>query len=96
MIVVTRLDRTQFAINPDLIERIYATPDTTLHLADGATYIVTESMSEVIDLITAYRARVIRMARDMVSAPEGTGPALSIVHTADGGSQAPATQTPRK
>ena len=96
MIVVTRLDRTQFAINPDLIERIYATPDTTLHLADGATYIVTESMGEVIDLITAYRARVIRVARDMVSAPPGTGPALSIVHAAEGGTKDPATQTPRK
>jgi flagellar protein FlbD len=96
MIVVTRLDRTQFAINPDLIERIYASPDTTLHLADSATYIVTESMGEVIDLITAYRARVIRLARDMASSPAGTGPGLSIVHGADGRSEDPAPQTPRK
>jgi flagellar protein FlbD len=95
MIVVTRLDRTQFAINPDLIERIYASPDTTLHLADSATYIVTESMREVIDLITAYRASVIRMARDMASSP-ATGQGLSVVHAPDGRSQDPAPKTPRK
>jgi flagellar protein FlbD len=96
MIVVTRLDRTQFAINPDLIERIYASPDTTIHLADSATYIVTESMREVIDLITAYRASVIRMARDMTPSSMGTGPGLSIVHAADGRNQDPAPQTPGK
>lgn len=83
MIVVTRLDRTEFAINPDLIERIYASPDTTLHLADNSTYIVLESLQEVIGLITAYRARVISLARDLASAPAGTGPALSVVHSAD-------------
>jgi flagellar protein FlbD len=84
MIVVTRLDRTQFAINPDLIERIYASPDTTLHLADNSTYIVLESMQEVIGLITAFRARVISLARDLTSVPPGTGPALSVVHRAAG------------
>ena len=30
MIIVTRLDRTRFAVNPDLIERIHASPDTCL------------------------------------------------------------------
>lgn len=83
MIVVTRLDRTQFAINPDLIERIYASPDTTLHLGDNSTYIVRESLQEVIGLITAYRATVISLARDLTSAPAGTGTALSVIHPAD-------------
>lgn len=83
MIVVTRLDRTQFAVNPDLIERIYTSPDTTLHLADKSTYIVLESLQEIIGLITAYRARVISLARDLTSAPAGTGPDLSVVPPAD-------------
>jgi flagellar protein FlbD len=83
MIVVTRLDRTQFAINPDLIERIYASPDTTLHLGDNSTYIVLESLQEVIGLITAYRAGVISLARDLTPAPPGTGTPLSVVHPAD-------------
>lgn len=86
MIVVTRLDRSghaTYAINPDLIERIVETPDTTLHLADGSTYIVTESLQEVIDLVSAYRARVISLARDLSSAPAGEVPTLSIVRPAD-------------
>lgn len=65
MIVVTRLNDSQFALNPDLIERIHATPDTTIVLLDGAKYIVTESMDEVIDSIARYRARVITLARSM-------------------------------
>lgn len=68
MIVVTRLNDRQFAINPDLIERIHANPDTTLVMVDGAKYIVTESMDEVIERIAGYRARVIALAYDPSSA----------------------------
>lgn len=64
MIVVTRLNGARFAVNPDLIERIQASPDTTLVLVGGTTYIVTETLDEVIDLIAAYRARVISQAYD--------------------------------
>ena len=64
MIVVTRLNDTQFAINPDLIERIHANPDTTLIMVDGANFIVTESMPEVIERIAEYRAHVIALAYD--------------------------------
>ena len=65
MIVVTRLNETQFAVNPDLIERINANPDTTLVMVDGAKYIVTESMSEIIDRIAQYRARVVSLAQTL-------------------------------
>ncbi|SDS91464.1 flagellar FlbD family protein [Microterricola viridarii] len=65
MIVVTRLNDSQFAINPDLIERIHESPDTTLVMLDGAKYIVTESLAEVITRITEYRARVINLASEM-------------------------------
>lgn len=65
MIVVTRLNDSQFAINPDLIERIHESPDTTLVMLDGAKYIVTESLAEVIARITDYRARVINLAAAM-------------------------------
>ena len=68
MIVVTRLNDSQFAVNPDLIERIHASPDTTLVMVDGAKFIVTESMSEVIEKIAAYRARVIALAHDLPAA----------------------------
>ena len=56
MIVLTRLNRTRFAVNPDLIERVQATPDTTLIMVDGATFVVTETMDDVIARITRFRA----------------------------------------
>jgi len=67
MIVVTRLNDSHFAINPDLIERITANPDTTLIMVDGAKYIVTESMCEVIDRISLYRATVIALTHERSS-----------------------------
>lgn len=67
MIVVTRLNDSQFAINPDLIERINSNPDTTLVMVDGAKYIVTESMTEVIDRILHYRATVIALTHELTA-----------------------------
>jgi flagellar protein FlbD len=64
MIVVTRLNDSQFAINPDLIERIHETPDTTLVMVDGAKFIVRETMAEVIDLVARYRSRIVSLAYD--------------------------------
>ncbi len=95
MIVVTRLDNREFAINPDLIERIHANPDTTLVMADGAKYIVTESLSEVIELIAQYRAYVIGLARHThpVTALHG-GRTLSIVPPSDPGSDRPGNSVP--
>ncbi len=70
MIVLTRLNRSDVAVNPDLIERIHATPDTTLVMVDGATYVVVESMTVVIDRIVAFRARVLTAALDRADAEE--------------------------
>ncbi len=68
MIVATRPNHSQFAVNPDLIERINANPDTTLILVDGSTFTVTETMAEMIERIAAYRARVIAIAHGL---PQG-------------------------
>jgi flagellar protein FlbD len=75
MIVVTRLNRTRFAVNPDLIERIQAAPDTTITMVDGATFVVAESMDDVIEQITRFRARVLATAAawPRQPAPEGDG-----------------------
>jgi len=85
MIVVTRLNDSQFAINPDLIERIHETPDTTLVMVDGAKYIVRESMVDVIDLVARYRSRIVALAyvddNEQVSskAPARSGRVLELV-----------------
>ena len=70
MIIVTRLDRTRFAVNPDLIERVHASPDTTLHMIDGKVYVIEESLDTVIDLIVGYRARVLGAAQTLTSTTE--------------------------
>ncbi|NKX53629.1 flagellar FlbD family protein [Arthrobacter mobilis] len=80
MIVVTRLNESRFAVNPDLIERIHASPDTTLVMVDGARYIVTETMEEVIEMIAGYRAYVLNLAREMPAAVDRHGhPQLGLV-----------------
>lgn len=76
MIVVTRLNDSQFAINPDLIERIHSSPDTTIVMVDGSKYIVTERLGEVIDRIAAYRARVLALAQEI---PTGWTRGLELV-----------------
>lgn len=59
MIVVTRLNGPQFAVNPDLLQRVESTPDTILTLIDGTKYIVSESMEQITQLVVDYRARVV-------------------------------------
>ncbi|CAM3100328.1 Flagellar protein (FlbD) [Arthrobacter ulcerisalmonis] len=90
MIVVTRLNGSRFAINPDLIERIHESPDTHLVTLDGAAYVVQESLADVVELIANYRAYVLSRARDL---PTVTGHPLSLVRTpaedSDGGATRP-------
>ncbi|QCR41613.1 hypothetical protein C1N74_15055 [Microbacterium sp. SGAir0570] len=74
MIVLTRLNRHRFAVNPDLVERIQASPDTTLTLVDGATFVVAETMDAVIQSIVEFRARVLATALGHAAA-SATAPA---------------------
>ncbi|GAA0609541.1 hypothetical protein GCM10009547_09550 [Sporichthya brevicatena] len=62
MIVVTRLGGPAFAVNPDLIERAEASPDTVVTLVDGTKYVIAETLVELIELIRTYRASVIAAA----------------------------------
>ncbi|MFC7788664.1 flagellar FlbD family protein [Microbacterium sp. MAHUQ-60] len=70
MIVVTRLNLTRFAVNPDLIERVQASPDTTIIMVDGARFVVRESLDELIAQITGFRARVLHAALRMSSSTQ--------------------------
>jgi flagellar protein FlbD len=69
MIIVTRLNGPPFALNPDLIERADATPDTVLTLVDGTKYLIAESVAQVIDLVREYRASVIALAQHIDTTP---------------------------
>ncbi len=82
MIIVTRLNGPQFALNPDLVERADSTPDTVITLVDGTKYVIAETVPEFIELIRRYRASVAAEAQIMVEAEHGTHPDAGDEHSA--------------
>lgn len=62
MIVLTRLNGPSFALNPDLIERVEANPDTVVVLIGGAKYPIAESVEELLERVRDYRGQVIASA----------------------------------
>src|SRR3712207_669502 len=65
VIRVTRLNGERFALNPDLIERVEAHPDTVAFLVDGTRYVVKESVDEVLQEIREYRASILATSYEM-------------------------------
>lgn len=63
MLQLTRLSGPVFALNPDLIERAEATPDTVVTLVNGTRYVIRESLEELTALIREYRADIICAAQ---------------------------------
>jgi flagellar protein FlbD len=63
VVQLTRLGGPVFALNPDLIERAEATPDTVVTLVNGSRYVIRESLEELAELISAYRAAVVAQAQ---------------------------------
>lgn len=51
MIILTRLDGKEFLLNEELIEVVNETPDTVIVLENGHSYIVRESMNELVEKI---------------------------------------------
>ena len=78
MINVTRLNGPAFALNPALIERIEATPDTVIHLVGGTNYVVTETVEEIIQSVRESRAAVIALSHLIDQRTDG-GPNLRVV-----------------
>ncbi|OJF09864.1 flagellar FlbD family protein [Couchioplanes caeruleus] len=74
MILVTRLNGTVFALNPDLVERADCTPDTVITLVDGTKYVIAESVPEFIDSVRHYRASLIAQASRVETEPALTQP----------------------
>ena len=69
MIVLTRLAGPSFALNPDLIERVEATPDTVVTLIGGTKYVVRESVEELLEEVREYRGQIIAAAHKYENAP---------------------------
>ncbi|MCG0313866.1 MAG: flagellar FlbD family protein [Calditerricola sp.] len=58
MILLTRLNGSQFSLNAFLIETVEETPDTVVTLVNGKKYIVRESMVEVVERVRAFLKEV--------------------------------------
>ena len=83
MIMLSRLNGLPFALNPDLVERAEATPDTVLTLCDGTKIVIGESVEELVARVRDYRASILSLA-DQVAAAVSTAssppaPALHVV-----------------
>ena len=94
MILVTRLDGSELALNCDLIVEVEACPDTTVRLLNGESLIVRETLEELIERVSDFRSDVLRRA--------GLGTALAAApgHVAqmrflpgDAGSRGPSPST---
>lgn len=80
MILLRRLNGSEFGVNADLIERLEVTPDTVVTLVDGTKYVVAESVDEVVDRIISFRARILAAAESVDGDPvDGTVSPLRLV-----------------
>lgn len=79
VIVLRRLGGSVFALNPDFIERVEATPDTVVTLTDDKKFLVEETVEVVCELITDYRAYIFVRAGDLQVVDQGGRPTLHVV-----------------
>lgn len=59
MIVLTKINDVEIVINPNLIEIMQETPDTTITLTTGRKLIVKESVDDIIDKIRIYKKQIL-------------------------------------
>lgn len=55
MIILTKLSGKQFMLNEDYIETVQETPDTVIVMENGHSYIVRESVEEIMRNIVDFR-----------------------------------------
>jgi len=55
VIVVTRLDRSEFVLNAEFIQTVESKPDTHIVLFNGHSFVVLEDRDEVLRRVMEYR-----------------------------------------
>jgi flagellar protein FlbD len=83
VIILTRLNGPEFALNPDLIERADVTPDTVITLVDGTKYIIAETLTELARRIREFRASIIFEAQRFEPAHRTAEPTALTLTTAE-------------
>ncbi len=54
MIILTKLNGQEFALNHKMIETVQENPDTTIKLTNGNTYLVKETLNQILLDIKKY------------------------------------------
>jgi flagellar protein FlbD len=81
MIELTRLNGNLMLLNSDLIKTAEASPDTMLTLINGEKLIVREELSEVLERVLHYRARLLAMLAHRLSSDTEMQLAASLTST---------------
>ncbi|MEB3245228.1 MAG: flagellar FlbD family protein [Vampirovibrionales bacterium] len=69
MILLTRINNTEFWLNPDLVIMIESKPDTTITLVNGEKQVVLESPQQVCERIIAYRQAIAVLPKTIPANP---------------------------
>ena len=64
MIILNKLSGEKIMINCDMIELVTENPDTVVSMENGHSYIVEESMDEILTLIKEYKRSLKRSRLD--------------------------------
>lgn len=64
MIIINKLNGERILLNSDLIELITENPDTVITTSTGHSYIVEQSMEEILDLVKEYQRSIKRSRLD--------------------------------
>lgn len=65
MIRLTRLNKSAFILNCDLIETVESTPDTVISTTSGKKYVVAETIDEVVDKVVQYKGKIFEVKREI-------------------------------
>lgn len=63
MIRLTRLNKSNFVLNCELIETVESTPDTVITTVNGKKIVVTESIDEIVEKVIKYKKNVLFVSR---------------------------------
>ena len=72
MILLTKINNAQVAVNCDMVQSIEETPDTVITLGNGDKVVVKERMTEIIEKIVEYRRRIRRVVETEYERKYGT------------------------
>jgi len=63
MIRLTRLNRSSFVLNCELIESIESTPDTIISTINGKKLVVLETIEEIVERVIQYKRQILLINR---------------------------------